>query len=104
MIEANRHFTASELVQGQLYEVILPFVDFDGAVHPTGERWRYLAKTFLPYEDGLTLLIERDGVNTSIRLRWSEDAQGEIVDHFSEYVTRLPETGTLLPVQRTGLF
>lgn len=83
-------FNAFELVEGQTYEVILPFVDFDGAGHPIGERWKYLSKSFLPYDAGLTLFIEREGgESSSIRLQDYPEAQGPVIDHFAVHVKAL---------------
>jgi len=79
-------FNAFELVEGATYEVILPFVDFDGATHPIGERWRYLSKSFLPYDAGLTLFIEAEGNESSIRLQDYPEAQGPVIDHFAVHV------------------
>lgn len=86
MSHAKRKFSAAELVPGRTYTVIEAFQDYDGIIHPAGERWRYVGKNFLPYEDGLTLIIERDGIPSQIRLQWREESQGRIVDDFSSYV------------------
>lgn len=79
-------FTAASLVPGQTYRVIKAFKDYDGIVHTAGERWRFVAKNFLPYEDGLTLLVEMNGQNVSLRLQWRDEAQGQIIDNFSDHV------------------
>jgi hypothetical protein len=86
MSTARRKFTAAELVPGKTYAVVTAFQDYDGVIHPVGERWGYVEKNFLPYEDGLTVVIEKDGIRSQIRLQWREESQGEIVDNFSEYV------------------
>jgi hypothetical protein len=52
------------------------FTDYDGVTHLAGERWRFLGKNFLPYEDGLTLLIEQDGRQLAIRLQWRKKRRG----------------------------
>jgi hypothetical protein len=83
---AKRKFTAVELVPGQTYTVITAFQDYDGMLHPAGERWRYVGRNFLPYEDGLTLFTETSDRPSQIRLQWSDDSQGPIVDHFSDFV------------------
>jgi hypothetical protein len=83
---AKRKFTAAELVPGQTYTVVTAFHDYDGILHPVGERWRYVGKNFLPYEDGLTLFIESDGSPSQLRLQWRDETQGSIVDHFSDFV------------------
>jgi Domain of unknown function (DUF3601) len=82
-------FTASELAPGRTYRLTAPFVDFDGVTHPVGESWRFLGKDFLPYEDGLTLFVERDGKQVWLRLQWRRETQGDVIDHFSDYVEEI---------------
>lgn len=82
----KRKFTAVNLTPQQTYRVINEFKDYDGIIHPVGEHWRFVEKNLLPYEDGLSLFVEKDGQNVSFRLQWREDAQGEIIDNFSDYV------------------
>ena len=79
-------FTATDLIPGQTYRVITAFKDYDGSMHPIGETWRFVEKNFLPYEDGLSLFVEMNGQNTSIRLQWRTESQGEIIDSFSDFV------------------
>jgi hypothetical protein len=79
-------FAATQLIAGQTYRVIKEFVDFDGLPHSVGEQWRFVAHNFLPYDDGLTLYVERAGRNHTIRLQWREETQGQIVSVFSDYV------------------
>ncbi|MDB6077777.1 MAG: hypothetical protein JWO82_1524, partial [Akkermansiaceae bacterium] len=62
-------FSAFELEEGALYEVIAAFEDFDGATHPAGDRWRYLSRNYFPYDAGLTLYVEREGNPATIRLQ-----------------------------------
>ncbi|MEW6401359.1 MAG: DUF3601 domain-containing protein [Chloroflexota bacterium] len=83
----TRKFTAADLVPGQTYRVLAAFKDYDGMLHPIGETWRFVQKNFLPYEDGLTLFVERDGQHVSIRLQWRDEAQGQIIDNFSDFVS-----------------
>ena len=82
----KRKFTAAELKLNQAYRVIAEFKDYDGIIHPVGEYWHFVEKNFLPYEDGLSLFVEKDGQNVSFRLQWREEAQGQIIDNFSDYV------------------
>ena len=82
----KRSYTAADLRPGKLYCVIRDFKDYDGVIHLAGERWRFLAKNFLPYEDGLTLLIEQDGRQSAIRLQWREETQGNLIERFSDFV------------------
>ena len=81
-----RRFTAVDLVPGKAYRVIVPFEDYDGTTHRVGETWLFVAKAFLPYEDGLTLTVERDGTQVALRLQWREEAQAQIIDEFSDFV------------------
>jgi hypothetical protein len=83
-------FTASTLIPGRTYRVILPFNDYDGQLHSPGETWRFTHKNFLPYEDGLTLFIEQNGQQHLLRLQWRAETQAEIIDNFSHYVEELP--------------
>lgn len=84
---SKREFTAAELVPGVVYRVTWPFRDYDGDVHPVGESWRFISKSFLPYEDGLTLIVEKDGQEVWLRLQWRDDTQGPIISKFSDFVT-----------------
>ena len=82
----KRIFTAAGLTPGQTYSVIVAFEDYDGVNHPVGERWRFVEQHFLPYEDGLSLFVEKDGRLTSFRLQWRAETQGQTIDKFSEFV------------------
>jgi len=88
---SKRKYTASELTPGTRYRLIGEFVDYDGVPHAVGETWRFLGKSFLPYEDGLTLFVERDGKQVSLRLQWRPETQADIIDHFSDLVEQLNE-------------
>jgi hypothetical protein len=89
MSSTDGKFTAAELVPGQFYWVTKAFADYDGIVHPVGEFWRFTKDSFLPYEDGLSLFIEKGGKESYIRLQWRDETQGKIIDNFSDYVTRV---------------
>ena len=78
-------FSAFSLRPNATYCVTAAFVDFDGQTHPVGERWRFLRKNFLPYDDGLSLFVDV-GREIQIRLQCREEEQGGIVDAFSDYV------------------
>lgn len=86
MSQTKRKFSAAELVPGQAYTVIAAFQDYDGITHSAGERWRYVGKNFLPYEDGLTLIVEKDGQVSQVRLQWRDESQGQLIDNFSSFV------------------
>lgn len=86
MPQQKRAFTAVDLTPGHTYQVITTFKDYDGGIHPVGERWRFVGKNFLPYDDGLSLLLDKNGQSVSLRLQWRAEAQGQIIDNFSDYV------------------
>ncbi len=75
------------LTPGRKYRIAKPFRDFDGELHPEGETWIYLGRNFLPYEDGLSLFVSLDGpLEWHIRMRWTPEDQGLIIDKLSEYI------------------
>jgi hypothetical protein len=82
MSSPKRKFTAADLVSGRTYSVIKSFTDSDGIIHPVGEQWRFVEKNFVPYDDGLSLFVERDGQKTQFRLPWRDETQGQIIDEF----------------------
>jgi hypothetical protein len=81
----KRKFTAMDLVPGRTYRVVVAFEDYDRQVHQVGESWRFLRKNFVPYDDGLTLFVEKAGSEISIRLQWRPETQGSIIDGFSDW-------------------
>jgi hypothetical protein len=86
MSSPKRKFTEADLIPGQSYIVVKTFNDYDGIPHPVGERWRFVSKDFLPYEDGLTLYVERNGRTVPFRLQWRGETQGQIIDKLSDFV------------------
>ncbi len=78
-------YTASELVEGHEYRIVREFRDFDGVAHGVNERLMFRSKSFLPYDDGLSLIVEIDGKVQQIRLQWRPEAQSDIIDNFHEY-------------------
>ncbi len=82
-------FTASDLIPGKRYRVVAPFADYDGITHQIGETWTFQSKSFLPYEDGLTLFVDREGSTVQLRLQWRPETQGKIIDQFSDLVEEL---------------
>jgi len=87
MTRAAPPFKAVDLTVGQTYRVVKAFKDFDGIIHPAGERWLFLESHFLPYEDGLTLVVYLNGEKIAMRLQWLSETQAEIINHFSDFVT-----------------
>lgn len=73
---------------GGRYFVVRPFVDHDQVGHPVGESWIFVRHAFLPYEDGLTLVLAApDGREVPLRLQLRGDAQGPIVDALDSYLS-----------------
>lgn len=79
------------LLPEQRYRVVRAFTDHDRIVHPVGESWTFLRSTFLPYEDGLSLFVARDGgAEMQIRLQQRAEAEGAIIDALDRYVEPAP--------------
>lgn len=75
------------LKAGRRYRVLRTFTDFDGDVHLEGETWTFLGASFLPYDDGLSLFVSKDGVREwQIRMQWRPEAQGPVLDVLGEYL------------------
>jgi len=75
------------LVIGRRNRVAKSFVDYDRTEHPVGEAWRFDGHSFLPYDDGLSLFVTTDdGRSRQIRLRWTPEDQGSIVDAIEDHV------------------
>jgi len=77
------------MVPNKTYRITQPFTDYDGSVHDIGESWVFVSKNFLPYDDGLTLYIETQGKPGTIRMQWRDEAQGEVISNFSDYVEKI---------------
>ncbi len=79
--------TFGHLIVGRRYRVTRDFVDFDRGVHPVGGEWTFVGHSFLPYDDGLSLFVSTGGDHVrQIRMRWTPDDQGPIVDALRDYV------------------
>jgi hypothetical protein len=75
------------LTPGQKYKITEAFTDFDHIIHPVGETWIFVETNFLPYEDGLTLHVLKDSLNTVYRLKWTKEDQGDIIGNFENFIT-----------------
>jgi hypothetical protein len=84
-----RKYTAADLIPGKTYRVVNAFRDYDGRSHDVGETWRFVRQSFLPHEDGLSLFVEKEGLQVHIRLQWRADAQAKIIDGFSDLVEEI---------------
>ena len=79
--------TYGHLVPDGSYTVVMPFTDYDGVRHSSGERWTFIRHDYLPYEDGLTLYLRApDGRETQMRMQNRPEAQGAILDNFERYL------------------
>ena len=75
------------LIAGHEYRVIQSFHDFDGDLHPVGERWTFRGSAFLPHDDGLSWFVSLDNVREwHIRMQWRDGEQGPVIDALSRYV------------------
>ena len=71
----------TRLTPGTRYRVAKAFTDYDGRVHEAGETWTFLGDNFVPYHDGMSLFVSLDGEREwQIRLEWTDEGQGEILD------------------------
>ena len=77
-----------QLTEGQSYRIIKPFTDYDRYVHEAGETWVFEGTSFLPYDDWLTVIVKREGVEhtQAFRMQWRSEEQGDVIDHFRDYV------------------
>ena|SRR5437868_15549593 len=79
---------------GRSYRVVKAFRDYDGNLHESGEVWTYRGHSFLPYEDGLTLFIDRSGQTVQpsvVRLQWRPESQADVIDHLPAYLEEIAE-------------
>ena len=75
------------LVAGKRYRVVREFQDYDRDTHPIGESWTFMGFSFLPYDDGLSLFVSKDGRGEwHIRMQWRPEEQGAVLDNLVEYV------------------
>lgn len=89
------------LEPGGRYRVVLEFSDNDRTVHPVGETWTFLGVSFLPDDDGLTLLVSPDGVqHRRIPLHWGAGAQARILDNLASHVQAVASAGAGQPPGR----
>lgn len=72
---------------GRAYVVAKPFRDFDGKLWRVGEGGVFEGYNFLPYDDGLSLILTP---NAGIRLQWRPESQGDIIDDLSTYLVEKP--------------
>jgi hypothetical protein len=75
-----------DLKPGRTYRVIRQFTDYDGFVHSAGETWIFEKMNFVPYNDGLTLHIIKDGNTIVYRLMWVQEEQQYIIEHPHEFI------------------
>ena len=82
----RKKYSAVDLIVGNSYSVVMSFEDYDKIIHEVGETWVFKRKNFLPYEDGLTLQVEKAGMDTTIRLQWRKETQAHVIEQFSNFV------------------
>ena len=75
------------LKPGKFYQVIAPFRDYDSKLHAQGEQWEYLGCNIFPYDSGHTIYVRiTNDEETVIRMQYHQDAQENILEHFSKYI------------------
>ena len=76
---------------GSRCKVAQAFTDYDGAVHPVGETWRFAGAAFLPYEDGYTFYVSVDGIHeTKFRMQDWPETQGHFFANVDTYIWTVP--------------
>ena len=75
--------TVYGLVQGAEYEVMQTFTDHYQNQFQRGERLRFKERHFLPYHGGHTIMFDQKS------LYLQEDANQEILSHFSDYLAQV---------------
>lgn len=75
------------LVPARRYEVIRPWTDFDGHTHAIGEAWIFVAWSYLPHDNGLSLFVSLDSQQEwAVQMQCRPEEQGAIVDSLEEYL------------------
>lgn len=79
---------------GESYRVAQAFTDYDKFDHPIGEEWEFLGSAFLPYDDGYSLFVSKDGEREwMLRVQDREDEQAELIRNFENFVTLVSRLG-----------
>jgi hypothetical protein len=77
---------------GTRYQVVVPFTDYDGVLHPPGETWTYLGHNYHRFDNGLSLFVSLDGVHQWHIRMWNDpDGQQAILDALDTYLVATPE-------------
>jgi len=90
LTNSNCAYKHQHLFAGRKYRVVREFVDYDKQLHPVGETWTFLAASFLPYEDGLTIYISFEGKQKwRFRMQWREEEMGPILNSLKDYIQKI---------------
>ena len=80
----NKSFNFQKyLYSGDYVKVIKAFKDYDGFIHPIGEKWYFACQYFLESEYGDVLYISTDKIN--IDTIYLEDREDNLYAHPEEY-------------------
>lgn len=71
------------LEKGATYVVSRAFTDFYGNAFSPGETLTYVERHFLPYHGGHTIVFGERNIYLQ------EDENGDIIDSFAEYLSRV---------------
>ncbi|TLU61637.1 DUF3601 domain-containing protein [Thalassotalea litorea] len=73
------------LKKGRSYEVIKAFRDFKNMPYEVGDRLKFIGFEFVPYESGLSLFFDKNGVERQLMLCVRPEFQQQIAHNLIEY-------------------
>ncbi|HEX8844463.1 MAG TPA: hypothetical protein VF791_07455 [Pyrinomonadaceae bacterium] len=76
---------------GATYVVNKTFTDFYGNLFSPGEMLTYVQRHFLPYDGGHTIVFKERNIYLQ------EEVNGEIIDSFADYLTRIEDSSLPSP-------
>ncbi|WP_064669307.1 DUF3601 domain-containing protein [Vibrio nigripulchritudo] len=67
------------------YRIIKQFKDYCGITYEIGTKLKFIGSNFVPYENGLSLFFDNNGVEQQIMLCVSSEFQQSIAHNLEEY-------------------
>ena len=62
----------------------------DHGLHLVGETWMFLGHSFLPHDDGLSLIVSLDGLQEwLIHMQCRPEEQEEVVNSLNDYISEV---------------
>ncbi|GAB2529928.1 DUF3601 domain-containing protein [Microbulbifer agarilyticus] len=77
------------LKKGCSYEVIKAFRDYRSMPYDVGDRMTFIGFNFVPYESGLSLFFDKNGVERQLMLCVRPEFQQKIANNLIEYFKAL---------------